>query len=103
MRDKMRKIIVKVKSGWDWDGRKGIMLGTLHYICKGLSWTPVLWYGEDDPEFYKTHGLDFYVGGKKVPDHLLTHLEIVKKYWNGDSKAPVPPKAMRRRSTVKGD
>ncbi len=47
---------VRIKDGWDMAGRVGTRLG-FDVMC-GQMWTPVLWEGEDDPDFYKTAGID---------------------------------------------
>ena len=37
-------------------GTKGVVLGKA-IECNGMSWTPVLWDGEEDPDWFKTYGL----------------------------------------------
>ncbi len=48
---------VVVKAGFVDAGRKGRSLGE-HITVNGMQWTPVLWDDEEDPEFFKSFGLD---------------------------------------------
>ncbi len=47
-----------IKEGWDEEGLEGTVLGPDIKI-DGMSWTPVLWSNEEDPDFFKTRGLIF--------------------------------------------
>jgi hypothetical protein len=50
---------VRVKQGWrnaHNAGREGTRLG-FDVMC-GQSWTPVLWDGEEDPDFHKSAGIE---------------------------------------------
>ena len=49
---------MRVRSRADWGdgGRLGVQIGPS--ILVGQSWTPVLWDGDEDPDFYKTAGLE---------------------------------------------
>lgn len=44
-----------INMGWENAGRRGKIIGNNIYT-KQL-WTPVLWDGEEDPDFHKTQGL----------------------------------------------
>ena len=46
-----------IKDGWEGAGTIGKVLGT--NILLGQSWTPVLFDKEEDPELFKTAGLEF--------------------------------------------
>lgn len=48
---------IRIKDGWEDAGRLGQTVG--NDIIQGNKWTPIVWDGEDDPEFHKTRGLDF--------------------------------------------
>jgi len=53
--------IATIKEGWEDAGLRGKVLGP-DVICPnraGQKWTPVLWDGEEDPDWNKTAGLDF--------------------------------------------
>ena len=47
---------VKIKKGWEDEGREGIKLGDEIYVKQ--NWTPVLWDNEEDPTFCKSAGLE---------------------------------------------
>ncbi len=47
---------VKIKEGWHQVGRKGKQVG--REIFAEQWWTPVLWDDEEDPDFFKSAGLD---------------------------------------------
>ncbi len=49
-------IHVKIREGWEGAGKNGVQLRP-PVLVGGQSWTPVLWDGEDDPDFHKTDGL----------------------------------------------
>jgi len=53
--DYPRKVVIK--QGWDQAGRVGYTLGPSTMVV-GQAWTPVLWNGEDDPDWHKTPGLE---------------------------------------------
>lgn len=50
---------LRIKKGWHQEGREGVRLGP-DIIPPGhqMPWTPVLWDGEDDPDFHKSVGLE---------------------------------------------
>jgi hypothetical protein len=49
-------IRVRIKDGWHDSGRRGVALGN-NIFCEQW-WTPILWDGEEDPDFCKTDGLE---------------------------------------------
>lgn len=57
----MRKnlALVRIRKGWEGAGRIGRVLGNAVMVQQW--WTPVLWEDEDDPNFFKTAGLEDYV------------------------------------------
>lgn len=48
-----KKIKAEIKEGWLEAGRKLTVLGE-PIIVNGMSWTPVLFDDEEDPDFHKT-------------------------------------------------
>jgi hypothetical protein len=53
---------VRIRDGWQNEGKIGVCLGPAMLIIpyKGSSgqfWTPVLWDGEEDPDWFKSSGL----------------------------------------------
>jgi hypothetical protein len=50
------KRMTEVKPGWEGAGKVAEILGE-SVIVNGMSWTPVLFDGEEDPEFFKSIGL----------------------------------------------
>ena len=70
---------VKIRDGWQWAGRVGLVLAspicTRQYpLSGGQSWTPVLWEDEEDPDFFKTAGLESCTPKKRVGNRLLKRL-----------------------------
>jgi len=53
--DKQPKI--RIKAGWDQEGRTGILLGVIVNI-HGIDWAPVLWDFTDDPDWQKASSLE---------------------------------------------
>jgi hypothetical protein len=49
--------VVRIKSGWYEEGKLGITLGP-PIVIHGMSWTPVLWESNDDPDFQKSVSLE---------------------------------------------
>lgn len=47
---------VRIRGGWMDAGRKGRTIGPAK-VVNGTSWTPLVWDGEEDPDFFKTAGL----------------------------------------------
>jgi hypothetical protein len=50
--------ICTIRAKWENQGQTGEVLAEPISV-HGTSWTPVLWFGYDDPEFHKTDGLIF--------------------------------------------
>ena len=50
---------VRIMDGCEGAGRKGKMLGSFHFLDGGQWWTPVLWDGEEEPDFFKTICLEY--------------------------------------------
>jgi hypothetical protein len=48
---------VQIRPGWDKAGRRGVTIGK-SVVVGGTFWTPVTWDGEDDPDWFKTAGLE---------------------------------------------
>ena len=48
---------IRVKNGWECNGLGGFCLGDSIEVS-GTKWTPVLFDGFEDPEFFKTEGLE---------------------------------------------
>ena len=50
---------IRIKKGWHQEGREGVRLGP-DIIPPGhaMAWTPVLWDGDDDPDFQKAHSVE---------------------------------------------
>lgn len=46
-----------IKDGWGSAGRQGKILGT-PFNVNGMEWTPILWDGDEDPDWYKADGLE---------------------------------------------
>lgn len=47
---------IKIKKGWEGEGREGKRLGPDIYVEQ--NWTPVLFDNEEDPTFFKSAGLE---------------------------------------------
>lgn len=47
---------VRIKAAWAGGLREGTQIGVPVFI--GQSWTPVLWDGDEDPDWHKTAGLE---------------------------------------------
>ena len=58
MKLKLKKC--KIKDGWVDEGKSGVVLGDSVWVEQ--FWTPVLWDGEEDPDFVKTAGIDIEEG-----------------------------------------
>lgn len=58
-------VIVIVKHGWKSAGLLGEVIGAQFTGPDGIKWTPVLWGGSDDPDWFKTDGLRHYRGEGK--------------------------------------
>lgn len=60
---------VKIKDGWHDAGKEGFIIGEEALI--GQYWTPVLWDGDDDPDWHKSAGLERIVKtiGFETPTH----------------------------------
>ncbi len=56
---------VRIKIGWAMAGRTGTQLAD-PVLCGGQLWIPLLWhgYGVEDPDFFKTAGLEEIKLGK---------------------------------------
>jgi hypothetical protein len=48
---------IRIKKGWHDEGKTGVCVGPDADI-NGQAWTPVLWDGEEDPDFHKAHSLE---------------------------------------------
>jgi hypothetical protein len=48
---------IRVKDGYDQGKRQGILLGEVVTIY-GIGWAPILWDGDDDPDWFKANGLE---------------------------------------------
>ena len=59
---------VCIADGWNDSGKRGRVIG--YEVFFGQWWCPVLWDGDEDPEFYKSEGL--------IPDRLKSIGEIVE-------------------------
>lgn len=53
--EKASRVRVAVRFGWEDAGKQGTALGPP--VFAGQAWTPVLWDGDEDPDFHKTAGL----------------------------------------------
>ena len=50
---------LEIKAGWGSEGRLGTCMGPDLEVNKtSVSWTPVLWDEEEDPDWFKTRGLE---------------------------------------------
>jgi hypothetical protein len=63
-------IKVIVRGGWEDAGKEGTRLAD-PIMCFGQYWTPVLWYGNDEPSFAKTASLHCL-----APKSMLRESEI---------------------------
>lgn len=54
-----RGSVVVIKEGWDKTGLVGVALGSPVFV--GQWWVPVLFRGDEDPEFFKMTGLEILV------------------------------------------
>jgi hypothetical protein len=52
---KFTRLRVQIRDGWMHEGKQGTLLGPPVYAQQ--NWSPVLWDGEEDPDFHKTKGL----------------------------------------------
>jgi hypothetical protein len=53
---------VRIREGWQGAGKKGTALGMPLVVNGGeMKWIPVLWDGEDDPDWHKAYGLECLV------------------------------------------
>ena len=43
--------------------------------CDGMYWTPVLWDGAEDPDWFKSGGLEAYVPNKRLARKLLLRIQ----------------------------
>ena len=73
-------MFVTIRKGWGGEGRIGVSLGPAMNIIpyKGSSgqyWTPVLWDGEEDPDWFKSAGLEAYVPKKSMAKRLLQRIQ----------------------------
>lgn len=50
-------LLVAIKEGWEGAGRLGYAVGP-DVMVSGQEWTPVLWNGEEDPDWHKSAGLE---------------------------------------------
>ena len=65
----MKFVRVRIKNGWDQAGRIGHVIGKLITTEDGMSWTPVLWEGEEDPDWSKSSALEeFDINAPKIKD-----------------------------------
>ena len=62
----MSNISCTIKRGWFDEGKTGVILETTPFYVNGMSWTAVLWDDEEDPDFFKTSGLDFISPGRRL-------------------------------------
>lgn len=49
---------IVIKAGWEGAGKQGKVVGCAINSETTQEWTPVLWDGEEDPEFFKSAGLE---------------------------------------------
>lgn len=61
---------VKIREGWEGAGKEGVMIGENIFVCHGMEWAPVLWDGEEDPDFHKVAGLQFFFYTEKVKNYI---------------------------------
>lgn len=57
---KFERFRVRIRKGWEGSGRLGTQIAP--DVFEELQWSPVLWDGEIDPDFFKTAGLERYSG-----------------------------------------
>jgi len=95
----MKKIRVRIRSGWEGVGRKGTVLG--NPIFHEQDWLPVLWDGESDPDFIKMRAVEVLDsdnesdGLRKALEDIMRHLELsigkegarLSAVWNIANKA----------------
>lgn len=55
--DAKKRDRVRIMAGWDQAGKLGHRLGA-DILVGGQTWTPVLWDGEEDPDWHKAAGLN---------------------------------------------
>lgn len=48
---------IQIKEAWGDAGQQGLRIGK-DYMVNGMTWTPVLWDGEEDPDFIKSHAIE---------------------------------------------
>ena len=53
--------LVRIRKGWDQEGRTGRALAGPIRDLKGQDWIVVQWIGEDGPDLYKAAGLDVHI------------------------------------------
>lgn len=52
--------VVQIRKGWDLEWRRGVAL-TAPFVAMRQLWVAVLWNDAEDPETFKTAGLDVVV------------------------------------------
>lgn len=61
-----------VRPDWCEGGRQGTCLGPdVKINANSVLWTPILWAGEEDPDWYKTRGLLKKAGGLSPKSAIL--------------------------------
>ena len=48
---------VRIKEGWEGEGKSAVQIGGPS-VVNGQFWTPVVFENEEEPEFFKTAGLE---------------------------------------------
>ena len=48
--------LVEIRDDWQDKGKRGKVLGAA-IVLGGMSWTPILWNADEDPDWHKTEGL----------------------------------------------
>lgn len=56
----------RIKSGWEGVGREGDAISYFDHERLGQQWTVVLWDDEDDPDCFKSVGLEIKQLGETV-------------------------------------
>ena len=82
--DKIKEYVVG-KDNFDIAGKIGLKIGDVYGLeidGKGQAWIPVLWQGEEDPDWVKANGV-VVVRSEKLPEYLMkikhSTLRIIKR------------------------
>lgn len=60
--------MVRIKTGWENSGKLGVALGEPVTIYRNSQeWLPVIWQGEEDPDWHKLAGIEKVPILKGVP------------------------------------